>query len=582
MNRGNPITSTPDYERIVALPRRTISEAMGQALSAELSPKLRRPGSSATLLWEQAILLHEFAQVRGAIAWMPVGIGKTLPGELAPMVAGMNGHTWALIVPSRTLQDKAHHDRRELRKDWILPDPAPVTITIQALSRESNADWFERVKPRVIVIDESNKSANASSAFIRRLTRYLMACEAEGIEVLVLCMSGTPAGDSIFSFWHHFVLALGELAPVPLDQREAERWDSVIAEAGVMARGGPGARRARPCQPGVLGATTAEARAWFAQRVHDTPGIVRIDRDSAEGVPLVVRQAYARDDDAISDAFATFAKYGQLPGGAELITDPLSRYRIDAQLGTGFYLRFRDPQPPEYWREARKVAAAFVRRAIEQSTHTPDPFDTEAQAYRRFSDEPELADWLAVKDDYTPVTEPYWLSTATIEHCLEWLRASDEPSIVWCGSEEFLRAMRTASGLKAYGPGGREIVNRDQSILMAPRDQHMIASWHACREGLNLQPWGRMLVTHPPQKPDPNEQLIGRPHRRGRTEPVEVTYLMGSGGTCDTFERMFARSRWAREIALTQKILRAQVVREKPPARTARNAYRWARGTRQA
>jgi hypothetical protein len=574
MRRTRDIQATEDFVRVRDLPRREIDRALGQRYADEITARFRRPGSSAALNWKQGLALYEASQVRGLVAWLPVGIGKTWISELIPSVCGYDGHPTCLIVSGRTLADKAAHERREMRKDWRLPSPPPVTITMQALAREDHADWFMRVKPRVIVIDESDDHANASASVSRRITRYLMWAEENGIEVIVVCLTGTPTRLSIMSFWHQLVWCLGTGAPVPLDEREAERWASVVDEPGARARKPMGGRGG--CMPGVLGHDFESARAWFAARLRDTPGLVRVDEDSAPSVGLTIRQVYANECPRLDQAFGTFLQFGELPGGAELITDPLSRYRIDAQLGTGFYHRFKDPQPPEAWRDARRAAAAFVADAIEASTHTRDPIDTEAQVYRRFPDAPALAAWLEIEPTYTPRTEPCWLSTATIETVIEWLEAEPEPSIVWTGSGEFLEACRAATGLRAYGPRGRDVAAPERSILTAPRDQSMLVSWHANKKGLNLQPWGRMLITHPPQSAKWIEQIVGRAHRQGRKGGVHVDILMGSGGTCAAFDRMFEEARFARDIALTQKILRARVEREEPPRITQSNRFRWA------
>lgn len=576
MRRTREIEASEDFLRVRDLPRRAIDRALGEAYAEEITALYRRPGRTVALNWDQGLALHEAAQVRGLVAWLPVGRGKTWVSELLPAVCGYAGHPTCLIVSGRTLADKAIHERRLMYADWKLPDPPPTVVTMQALAKESYADWLMRLKPRVIVIDESDDHANAGVAVARRITRYLMWAEENGIEVIVACLTGTPARLSMMGFWHQLVWCLGTGAPVPLDEKEAQRWASVVDEPGAGARS-RAMTGARGYMPGVLGHSFEDARKWFAKRLHDTPGLVRVDEDSAASVPLTVRQVYANECPELDKAFATFLQFGELPGGAELITDPLSRYRIDAQLGTGFYHRFKDPQPPEYWREARRAAAGFVQDAIEASTHTRDPIDTEAQVYRRFSDAPVLVEWIEVKPTYVPVTEPCWLSTSAIETVIEWLEAEpDEPSIVWTGSGEFLEACRVATGLRAYGPRGRDVAATERSILVAPRDKSMIVSWHANKKGLNLQPWGRMLITHPPQSAKWVEQIVGRAHRQGRKGGVHVDILMGSGGSCAAFERMFQEAKFARDLALTQKILRAHIEREKPPRITKGNRFRWA------
>jgi hypothetical protein len=106
-----------------------------------------------------------------------------------------------------------------------------------------------------------------------------------------------------------------------------------------------------------------------------------------------------------------------------------------------------------------------------------------------------------------------------------------------------------------------------------------VASWNANKKGFNLQPWPYQLVAMPPQSAKWLEQIFGRSHRRGQTEPVTVDVLATSGGTLDLFEAALSEAETVRDRdSLSQKILRAKIVRAKPRI-AGGNDYRWATRT---
>jgi hypothetical protein len=82
---------------------------------------------------------------------------------------------------------------------------------------------------------------------------------------------------------------------------------------------------------------------------------------------------------------------------------------------------------------------------------------------------------------------------------------------------------------------------------------------------------------YPPQSAKYLEQVFGRSHRAGQTEAVTVDMLATSGGTLDAFEAAISEATCVRDRdAMTQKILRAEVVRAIPRI-TDSNRFRWAR-----
>jgi hypothetical protein len=94
----------------------------------------------------------------------------------------------------------------------------------------------------------------------------------------------------------------------------------------------------------------------------------------------------------------------------------------------------------------------------------------------------------------------------------------------------------------------------------------MICSWHACREGYNLQDWRRHGVVLMSSSAEIQEQVIGRGHRSPKPghprhlEPLRFTVLLTSGGTLDAFAAAYAEAEGVRtKMQTTQKILRATI-----------------------
>lgn len=549
---------TGEYERICALPRRTLTKAYAEECAAELSPMLRRTGSTATLLPWQAVCLVEALENGGLWCALPVGQGKTLLSYLLPRVLGARRPM--LIVP-RPAIDKTRQEFAQYGKDWGAPD-RPVDIrTWNSLSPESGAHVLDRVRPDLIIVDESHKLANRKSSASRRVDRYIVKHQDA---VQFVAMTGTPSRKSIMHYWHLACWALRDGVPLPMHEGEALEWAAALDE-GVFGGG---------ANPGVLGATRAAARTWFRSRLNSTPGVVIVDEDSAGTTPMVVRWRIAPEDAVMDRHYARFLGAEQCnPAGIE-VTDPLSRWRLDAQLGAGLYMRYKVP-PPEEWATARRIFARFVRDTIEESTYTRRPLDTEAQVIRAHKETPEVADWLEVKPTFKPETVVEWFSFSAIDAARDWIAESPAPGIVWVGMPDFGQALSKVTGLPYYGAQGCDAQGR--FLNRADPRKSIIVSWNACKETFNLQPWQRAALFQPPQSALYLEQIFGRNHRRGATGAVVFDVFMSSGGGIDSFETAIgeAQTVFARE-GLTQKILRAKIERAAPVI-TSSNEFRWAK-----
>lgn len=568
------VPNSQEFARIAGLERRTLTLADAEEVARELTPHLLERGARGALRPWQAMALLEFTAHGGLFAGLPVGQGKTLISHLAPVM--VQATRPVLVVPA-SLVDKTRADFASYLGTWRMPNPAPVILTREALSIESGRRLLEDIAPDLLMIDECDDLANPKSAAARRIDRYIVDKQDD---VKVLAMSGTISRKSIKGYAHLLGWTLRDRAPIPNVPGELELWALVLDDHG--------SRQVRRPDPGPLGASVSEALDWYRSRLTETPGVVIVDEDSCTQ-PLTVRVRLAKEDPILDTEYELFLRGNLHKGGKRAplenpdgmpVSDPLSRWRFDGQLGAGLYLRYVPPGPPEEWRQARRAVAAFVRDAIDRSQSTARPLDTEAPVLRRYADHPIVKAWedacRTYGDDWE--TEGVWLSASTVESALEWLRESDEPAVIWSGVTEFGEALATAGRLPYYGPKGRERMTR-RGLHAADPSSSLVASWHANKKGFNLQAWRRHLVVHPPQSAKWLEQIFGRPHRAGQDRPVVFDVLATSGGTLDSFEVAIGEAMRVRaRDAMTQKILRAEVVRVEPRV-TPRNRYRWARRT---
>jgi hypothetical protein len=326
-----------------------------------------------------------------------------------------------------------------------------------------------------------------------------------------------------------------------------------------------------------MGRTRDAARKWYDARLRETPGVLIVDGDSAGTVPLSFRVRHAREDAKIDAHYREFLERNRNPAGVE-VTDSLSRWAMDAFLGSGYW-QYYDPPPPEEWREARRDFAALCRDAIAASEHTSTPIDTELQVRRRYADHPSVVAWERFAG-YKPPTAVEWFSTSALETAAAWLNESSSSAIVWCGGVAFAEALAVATRLPYFGPKGRDQNGNGLHAITVARYPRIIVSWNANKKGFNLQAWERQSLWQPPSSAKWIEQLVGRGHRAGRERPLRVDVFATSGGTVDAFAAAIGEARFAKStVSLTQKILRAHIAYD-TVRKTEANQYRWASRTK--
>jgi hypothetical protein len=564
------VKHTLDFDRVAALPRRTLTIEDARAWAAALTPDLRKHAWDTTTQvrpW-QAMSLVEVEAKRGGCLFLPVGVGKTLIFDLLPVVLGSKR---PVIIMSATLRSKTWKDFAAHSKVWKRSRHPWTIVSREALARDENEDLLFRLAPDLVVLEESDDFANLDAAAIVRLDRYRVATWDDP-DVVFAAFSGTPSRMSIMAYWHLLVWCLRDGAPVPLDQAEAETWANSLDESvrNESAR----------MRPGPLGHSRDSALGWYLRRIAETPGVVIVDGDSCNA-PLTVRTRLPREDAVLDKAFEHFTKYGETPGGVQVEDEsdknPLSKFRLESQIGIGI-CSYWDPPPPAEWRMAYRAKAKFVRETIARTRRLArgKRCDTAGQVVKRYPDVEPVREWRRIEEKYRDAfaTKVEWLSDSGIASVKDWLAESREPGIVWCGSVEFARKLARATHLVYYGRMGRS--EGGAELHSAPTGKSIICSWNANKKGFNLQAWTRALIVMPPQSAKWIEQIIGRIHRSGQESAVTVDVLLGSGATIDMFETALREARFARDsVGLTQKILRATLVRAQPRI-THSNRFRWA------
>lgn len=470
--------------RVLALPRR---EAATPELVEALSMLLRKPGSSATLRPAQAEALVELVTLRGLVAPMRVGSGKTLVTMLAPTL--LAAQRPLLLLPA-SLVDKTKREFAEYFPDWHVR--LPRIMTYESLGHPAHELDLVEAAPDLLMLDEAHRARNLDAACTRRIKRYRDA----NPDTVVACLSGTLITDALMDHWHYHTWALRHHAPVPLRHSDAERW------AKAVDKGVPIMQRV---DPGPL----AQLPGGFHEWLRTSRGIVPSAGKNCDASIELSRWRPTLPP-ALRETIEATARSAMRPDG-ELL-DEWELPDCLCQLAQGFYYRW-DPEPPRAWLVPRRAWRAYVRAVLDEQL---DGFDSESQvvsALDGHGDPPAasegrylLAAWRAVRDTFEPNPVPVWLDDAPLRQAAD----RRERTLIWTRHRAAGERIATL-GVPWY-PGG---TNPEPAA-----GKTIALSIGAHGTGKNLQAWHRNLVLVPPADPDIWEQLIGRTHRAGQRSDV--------------------------------------------------------------
>jgi hypothetical protein len=569
------VARSEDWERIRELPRREYDRAQAERDVRDFTPLLttaKGKAAGVSLRPAQAYVLREFYENRGAFAALTVGGGKTLLSFLAAYV--LDAKRPVLVIPE-ALREKTYKEFSELSEHWITPSPPPTFAFYKQLTRVENLDLLDRMQADLYILDEAHKLSNQDGSATKRLAR-----DIDARDVPCLAMTGTSGRLSITDFSHFLAWTLKEQAPVPLDHDELELWANALdeREPKMYRRLEPGAllellpandclRIQRDLEADGRLSRLGLARAVFRARMAWTPGCIVNDDEDCEQ-PLTIAQHAAPEDPIINAHFVDFRVEKVTPDGWD-ITDPLSEWLFEHQLGCGFNYVF-DPRPPEWWLEARKVFARFVRLMIERSAETRRPLDTELAVRKAFPNHPAIANWRETKPKFKPNSVAVWHSGSVIDWAAAW--AERNTGLIWVPHLAVGSALSEVTGLPFYAAEG--CTTAGASIERDPGKKPAIVSILSNIEGRNLQRWNRNLIVGCPQSALTLQQLLGRTHRYGQTKPVHADVLLTSGGSAYSFDMARREAKFVLQTqGLRQKLLRAHIER----ATFKSKALRWVR-----
>jgi hypothetical protein len=507
---------TKELQRVLALARRE-----ERADPAEVSEMFLRPGATGLLRTLQAQALLEAFVVRGLLALLPVGEGKTLLSLLLPVLLGAVRPI--LLVPA-ALVEKTARDRAALARTWKVATNLRVE-SYEILGQKDRVELLTHYRPDLVVADECHRLANTDAGVTRRVGRYFGE-EAPGTSFCGL--TGTLTKHSLRDFSHLVRWALGpERMPLPAGWPELSAWDAVVG-----AKADPGV------DPGALGEVWGanRARIGFGAHFMGTPGIVG-GTPTAVPSSLELARVHIPRSTVIDDALRLIDKKMVRPDGWELI-DKVEAWPVRRQLVLGFFYRW-DPPPPKEWMTLRKLWLRCVRRILSTNRSGIDTAGAVAQDIDKgghptvtldlegpVSTVDALAAWRAIEPSYKPNPVPVWLDRGSLVAAVRaWL--DDGPGILFCEHDATATLLADAFDLSVYGEGG--FSSRGAYIDDAPTTRAIIATTGANSQGRNLQAWGRALVVSPPPNGRQWEQLLGRLHRPGQEADV-VRFDVVDGG----------------------------------------------------
>lgn len=607
---GAAVRYSEDFDRIQALPRRTVTRDRGEELADELTPLLTTERGKthslkkvrgrmvevpvpSRLNWLQAYGIHESAERGGAYLQLPVGSGKTLLTYVLPFV--FDALRPVLVVPE-TLIEKTRKEFREYEQHWRKHAHPVRIVGLRELTQESNVNMLRKFGADLYLLDEVDMLSNQESSMSKRLAR-----DISERNVPCVCMTGTGGRFSILNVTHLITWALKESAPVPIElrpdgSREVEVWAAALDEKtpGQWLRGSK-----RMTDPGVLFELTEVdgsdhpgvdfdcvterelkalleqgitdrltplglARVIFRKRLNETEGCIISDEDSCDK-QLTIKLERVVDDVVLERWFKEF-RAGRLPNG-EVLEDSLRVWAQARCLGLGYFEEWIDP-PPDWWNEPRKAYAKLCSKIIQRTAWTMNPLDTRKAVHREFPDHPIVQEWEAVKDLWKGETRPVWLTGSVVDHFAEW--AHYNHGLLWTPSIPFGEALGDATGLPFYGAQGLTVAGSD--VEFDSGDTSIILSTGANMRGRNLQDrWHRNNVAGGVQSARWKEQLMGRTHRFGQEHDVEVIESLTSGDSLYAFRRALIEAEFVHATqGHRQKLLRAKTQYCAMPKGTAR------------
>lgn len=534
------VAKTAELKRIMALPRRpavfdenTVEDlthlfaVQGRCSGCELCRDSQGRPREVKLRPAQSALLKEASEQNGVFGGLGVGDGKTLVSLLLPEALGLKR---AVLMVKPALKNQLVNVYIPLyAKHFRILMKSIRIVTYNDLSRGNPDDpeWniLEHLQPDGIIADEVQNLARKSSARTKRFRLFMK--DHPGT---IFCpLTGSMVRKGILDYAYFLELTLGHGSPLP-DWPALGDWAAVLDD--------PRTKDAPGMQPGALLMLCSDeelelepkaaARAGYARRLRETPGVIITDGDENVGASLTIKGVQIETDAVIQEALKYVRDFWAYDG--EELEDAIAKARVCRTLSLGFFLRWAWPGGVKdvEWLEARR---AWHREVREYLHHRAKPGMDSPMLVANAARRGEWASqawgaWSMVKNREPPPVVPVWLSDVVVDQTVAWARevsggVDGRRSLIWYWSDAFGEKVAEKGGFPLFGAGGsgeldKAIVHKEFPV--------MVLSGNCFTEGKNLQHgWDLSLVTSPPSAGLTWQQLLGRMHRNGQ-ESDEVTY----------------------------------------------------------
>lgn len=538
-------------ERIAALPRQDFSKVPG--LVEKWTEALRRTPNARPLRPKQAEVLEVFdwmvrnTEAGGLFGNLAVGAGKTLLFFLLPMLMGAERPV-LLLDPAMRTQYQA--DLFEWSQEYAF---TPATVVYYSeLSRPEGTDLLRKLNPDLIMADEAQNLKNPEAARTKRFMRYM----DEAPWTRFAAMSGTLTTTSLMDYAHLVVLALRELAPVPLDHTTCVLFDSVLGSDIDSSPDDAAWRAVNFLDPRAARLRDRDLiRMAFNERLWSAPGTVNTHVSSCNS-QLLLTAVYPPLSQEVLDAVNLAITDFELPNG-EYIIDALQAHSATTQLSSGFYYRWAWPgdEEDEEWTEARRAwareANTYLKYRAQEGRDSPWLLEQHLLRVGR-SHAPSAYDalvaWMNQRHKPEPPVEAVWLDESVVDWAVDWL-ASREAGFLWFHSRAVGEKL-AEYGVPVFWEG---MPDREKTPLCALS----IPVYH---KGMNFQAWDDQCVLEPMPNAARWEQLLGRQHRAGQLSPmVKCSVAQHTWPIQERMKKAFARSRYIEQTtSQPQKLLLAR------------------------
>jgi hypothetical protein len=542
-----PVSDTPEFQRVLHLPRRQFDADSYQ----DLTPLFAREEGTLKLRAIQSAMLWEAVAAGGLLANAKVGSGKTLTTLLLP--EALRSERALLLLPAR-MRDQLHKaDIPFYGAHFYLPRIDPddgVGLTIHSyeeIGTRQGAAILEALNPDLVICDEAHALRHLVTARGRRVVRF----ERSHPDVRWCFLSGTLTNDSLLDYAHLAEMALHKNSPLPSRRHwhELSHWAAAL-DADAKA------------PPGVLvqlaGAGATTPRGAFKKRLAETRGVVLTHLDGC-GASLEIR-AYNPVVPPVVEAALNDLRGTWRIGATEALT-AMQLAQIARQVSQGFHYSWEWPGGVENieWKEARAAWNRVMREELQRGNRpghdSPGILFRAALEGHWPGGEAAAERWdIARCSGNIPDTVTTWLDPYLIHAALEWeceRTLNRQRGIIWYEHQAVGQEL-AKNGIPVYGSGmDLQLLDATADVIACSRPAH--------GQGKNLQAWQHNLFLMPMANGQAWEQAIARTHRDGqKADAVFVDVCLQTPENVAAFAAALKDARYIEETTgQPQKLLQA-------------------------